>query len=476
MLEHSLTHIPFRSWCECCVGGKATEDYHRARKDKESPGEIPRVDLDYCFMKAALANVPETLDDLEPKNDQDRAQPVLVMIDQQTGCVFASTVLAKGSDPFSIQMILEGLRFLGHGKIILQCDGEHAIKSLRESVRERWSHGASIRVTPKGSHQSNGTVERAILQVARQVRTLKMAFEANYPTINMVYDHKLFPWLVRHSAWLLTRYTVKQDGKTPYERLRGRSYKGEITEFGEGVRCKNPVNSIGKLDSRVSPGLWVGKSLASDEHLVATVQGIRKCRSVYRRPDSKRHDIKWVEQASGLPWQPRGVPVLSPDSTRQQLGDQPGLPESQQDSAMKVYITIERQYKYGQTPNCPGCKSQYGVYRPHTKECKERFRNLLAEEQKEEPKEDILRESSPIHAEQSLSDSNHTPGYIGGDEGSSPEPRGTKRESPSQVEPRPSRPMPVREQDLPRGINVLQRRTLNNWQSKEAHQHPHLRL
>ena len=61
--------------------------------------------------------------------------------------------------------------------------------------------------------------------------------------VNALYkDFKLkvssvsYPWLVRHSAWQLTRFLVKADGKTPYERLKGREYKGEVVEPFETVR------------------------------------------------------------------------------------------------------------------------------------------------------------------------------------------------------------------------------------------------
>ena len=47
---------------------------------------------------------------------------------------------------------------------------------------------------------------------------------------------------MRHSSWLITRYLIKDDGKTPYERLQGRTYKGELAEFGEVVHWKNPVS------------------------------------------------------------------------------------------------------------------------------------------------------------------------------------------------------------------------------------------
>ena len=48
-LEHELTHLPFRSWCEFCVKGKCKADQHRAT-GQLAASEIPVVSFDYAFM------------------------------------------------------------------------------------------------------------------------------------------------------------------------------------------------------------------------------------------------------------------------------------------------------------------------------------------------------------------------------------------------------------------------------------------
>ena len=47
--DHNLSHYPFRSWCQCCVFGKAVAEPHR--KEKE-PGEeaVPTVAIDYMYL------------------------------------------------------------------------------------------------------------------------------------------------------------------------------------------------------------------------------------------------------------------------------------------------------------------------------------------------------------------------------------------------------------------------------------------
>ena len=59
-------------------------------------------------------------------------------------------------------------------------------------------------------------------------------------------------------------------GKTPYERLRGRPCQGQVAEFAEVVHFRDAGKAadMPKLDDRWILGLWLGKSLASDEHYV----------------------------------------------------------------------------------------------------------------------------------------------------------------------------------------------------------------
>ena len=88
---------------------------------------------------------------------------------------------------------------------------------------------------------------------------------------------------MRHAGWLITRYLVKSDGRTPYDRLKGREFKGEIVDTFESVQFKIDKNHRGKLDFQTSIAIWLGKSLTSDEQLIGTNVGIRQCRSVWRR-------------------------------------------------------------------------------------------------------------------------------------------------------------------------------------------------
>ena len=47
--EHMICHIPYASWCKCCVAARALDDGHRVRKD-EAKRDFPVVSMDWCFL------------------------------------------------------------------------------------------------------------------------------------------------------------------------------------------------------------------------------------------------------------------------------------------------------------------------------------------------------------------------------------------------------------------------------------------
>ena len=359
--EHCLTHIPLRSWCDHCMEGKVKEDDHKARLPSRDPQEVPRVCLDYCFLGRAVASrdrqdlTLEQVQELKMTSDEaDGAVPVLTIVDEKTGCIFAGAV-AKGVNPYSMHPVVEALKFLGRQRVILFCDAEPSIKALAEAGAAEFKGEVQLMVAPRESHASNGIVERGILELSRQARTLVSAIESKFPTFRILPGEIHYPWLIRHSAWLLTRYLIKKDGRSAYERLRGREFKGEIVELYEQVHFKVASSEKQKLDSQTNKGIWLGKTVSSDEHLIGTAKGIRRCRSLWRMPEERRWSLKAFTEWSGLPWQPKGNPTMVPGTPGFGIpGTGVAVPTTPGQGRRGVYITLARQLKYGPTPNCQG--------------------------------------------------------------------------------------------------------------------------
>ena len=113
-----------------------------------------------------------------------------------------------------------------------------------------------------------------------------------------------------------------------------------------------------KLDDRSNLGLWLGKSLAPDEHCVGTSAGVRKYRSIWSRPEKQRWDRKMLTEMNGEPWNP-------------------APPKDKAPQVRGMYITLERQTKHGGTKGCSAC---FGQAKVHSVECREGFQDMVDNE------------------------------------------------------------------------------------------------
>ena len=67
-------------------------------------------------------------------------------------------------------------------------------------------------------------MERTIQSVQHQVRVLKLTLEDRWK-MKIPHKHSVVPWIIKYSASLLNRFEVGHDGKTAYERLKGKKAK-----------------------------------------------------------------------------------------------------------------------------------------------------------------------------------------------------------------------------------------------------------
>ena len=64
------------------------------------------------------------------------------------------------------------------------------------------------------------------------LRTVKLCLEARIQK-RIPDDHPLMTWMVEHAAWLSTVCKRGEDGKTAFQRVRGRAFNKRSVEFGE---------------------------------------------------------------------------------------------------------------------------------------------------------------------------------------------------------------------------------------------------
>ena len=156
----------------------------------------------------------------------------------------STMVPSKSTGEFIAKRVIAFLRECGIHQtgVIVKCDQEAAVTAILDKVREiQVANGVMAPVIPEyspvGSKQSNGVVERGIQSVEGQVRTMRDALEERIGVTLEIGD-TIWPWLVEYAGHLLNRHEVGHDGKTAYERLKGKEATTLGIEFGESVHWK----------------------------------------------------------------------------------------------------------------------------------------------------------------------------------------------------------------------------------------------
>ena len=106
-----------------------------------------------------------------------------------------------------------------------------------------------------------------------------------------------------------SRYKVGEDGKTPYERQKGRKCNLEAVPFGELVRYKKlgvTTQERKSLESSWSEGVWLGHARGSSESLAGTKDGVVRAWTIRRMPGWGPEAITEMQGAPArpgiLPW------------------------------------------------------------------------------------------------------------------------------------------------------------------------------
>ena len=200
-----------------------------------------------------------------------------------------------------------------------------------------------------------------------------------------------------YAAYLMNRLHVGKDGKTAYERTKGKKATVLGLEFGEKVLYKHKQEAkAAKIRSRWDYGIFVGVRPRSGEVWIATTTATFPVRAVRRLPIDQR----WSQDSVGWPrrtlWNrykdDRGADGELPEEVRQEvapaLGPRGGSDvvfiETRSRAPRDFYIKKTDAELHGYTRGCGGCSSWFrGLGRqPHTEACRERFRTLMRDDAK----------------------------------------------------------------------------------------------
>ena len=205
---------------------------------------MPLVAMDYEF--------------LDRHTDADLAT-ILVLAQGSYGAVGACQVLRKGPEPFAVDCVLAYLESWGLAQVLLEADNEPAIQALVDGVWAKRGERTIVEKSPKHSQQSTGAAENAVRRIESLTRTnvcvlqKKLGYKVDTKSI-------VLPWLVRHAAYVLSRFIKRDDGRSAWARLRGKECDSPMTPIGETVDFKVVHGDMAKLEPRWAVGIFLGRT------------------------------------------------------------------------------------------------------------------------------------------------------------------------------------------------------------------------
>ena len=162
---------------------------------------------------------------------------------------------------------------------------------IKDIVSERPEGRTVLEESPVKSSGSNGVVERSVWDIEGQIRALFLAFQERMKrTVDS--REKIVTFIPEYAAYLMNRIEIGRDGKTNYERVKGKKPTVLGVEFGEKLLYKVKIaNRMEKINARWEFGIFVGVRTKSNELWVANQDKIINVRAVKRIPIEER----WCE-------------------------------------------------------------------------------------------------------------------------------------------------------------------------------------
>ena len=190
---------------------------------------------------------------------------------------------------------------------------------------------------------------------------------------------------MENAAVLWNRYVVSSDGKTAYERMRGKKSRVLGIEFGEKIHWRRAIlasHRSNKLDIVWADGVYLGHKALSGESIIGTSEGVFKTRTDRRVPAEDRWNYELFSSIIGVPWKcgPQAdeaeqiiqdvAPLVPTDYPTVSL--EPPQAVFREEAPRRIYLKTDMLNHPGYTPGCPGCRAlQTGRARVgHNDECR----------------------------------------------------------------------------------------------------------
>ena len=259
----------------------------------------------------------------------------------QTGFGSAVVTPSKGRDQYCIAELKRFVFEIGRTYGIIQYDPEPSLKALvSETLTELG--GMSMRATPRDWKQAHGFVGKSQQNFYGQARAIRLQLQERY-NVQISVQHAVYPWIVKHPQFTLSRFLTHSYGNTSYFRRWGKNYSSTVCEFGETVLFRYSGKLKDKGDTAWSTGIWLGRDTEADEHIVSTGTGIIKVRTIKRQVPSKQWDQELFLKLQATPWDPKAKQVIDTSfvlpptlTSTGRVREPPGL-ERETQTVLRIY-------------------------------------------------------------------------------------------------------------------------------------------
>ena len=122
-------------------------------------------------------------------------------------------------------------------KIVLKTDGEPALVQVQDKIISVRTKPTIPENPPAYDLQANGGAERRVQELKGQLRATKLGLEDRIG-VEIKDTMAILEWMIPQAADTINRFSVGDDGRTAYYRVRHNNFHGKVFEFGELVLAK----------------------------------------------------------------------------------------------------------------------------------------------------------------------------------------------------------------------------------------------
>ena len=152
-------------------------------------------------------------------------------------------------------------------------------------------------------------IERGVQEIENEVRALYLNLQDRIGS-KIDARERIVAFIPEYAVYLMNRMMVGPDGKTSYERIKGKKPTILGVEFGEKVLYM-PLRTGGgrqqDLEPRFRFGLFLGVIAGTQESVIGTPAGAVKARSIRRLVDKDKWDSLLLDTLVCTPWSPKGL-------------------------------------------------------------------------------------------------------------------------------------------------------------------------